>query len=135
MPRNRAPLAGLLLALLAVGSYPTLVTVVLGPRIPWLRDHPVPNFALLAVALWLAWRGVRAGGWPARLAGAGTVALAGFFAFLIYGYSAWLPAGDGAPRVGQPAPAFSLVDDHGRTVTLDSLRGSPAVLVFYRGFW
>jgi hypothetical protein len=133
--RNWAPLAGLLLALVAVGTYFTVVTTVVGPRFPWFRDHPLLNFALLAVALGLAWRGVRRGGWPARVAGLGTVALAGLFTFYVYGLSSWLPAADAAPRVGQPAPAFSRLDDQGRTVTLDSLRGAPTVLVFYRGFW
>jgi thiol:disulfide interchange protein len=133
--RNRAPLAGLLLAVVAVASYFTVVTPELGPRVPWLRDVPVLNFALLAVALWLAWRGVRRGRWPARLAGAGTVALTALFAFYVYGLSSWLPPAEGAPRVGQVAPAFTLTDDHGHALALDSLRGAPVVLVFYRGFW
>ena len=37
---------------------------------------------------------------------------------------------------GAPAPAFSLPDEQGRTVTLTSLTAQgPAVLVFYRGHW
>ena len=32
---------------------------------------------------------------------------------------------------GQPAPDFSLRDDHGKTVKLSSLRGKPVVLYFY----
>jgi hypothetical protein len=133
--RNWAPVAGLLLAVVAVFGYFTVVTVVLGPRLPWLRDQPLLNFALLAVALWLAWRGVRRGRWPARLAAAATVLLTAFFTFYVYGLSSWLPSADGAPRVGDPAPAFALADDHGQTLALESLRGAPVVLVFYRGFW
>ncbi|WP_236685790.1 peroxiredoxin [Demequina oxidasica] len=34
------------------------------------------------------------------------------------------------PLVGQPAPAFSLLDQHGRTVTLDGFRGTGVLLVF-----
>ena len=34
-------------------------------------------------------------------------------------------------EVGQQAPAFSLQDDHGQTVTLAGLRGKPVVLYFY----
>lgn len=35
----------------------------------------------------------------------------------------------------QPAPDFTLNDQDGRPFTLASLRGSPVVLVFYRGYW
>lgn len=34
------------------------------------------------------------------------------------------------PLLGQPAPAFSLLDQHGRTVTLDSFAGVAVLLVF-----
>jgi thioredoxin-dependent peroxiredoxin len=34
-------------------------------------------------------------------------------------------------EVGQPAPDFSLESDSGETITLDSLRGRPAVIYFY----
>ena len=38
--------------------------------------------------------------------------------------------------VGDPAPDFTLVDHHGRKVTLsDSKDKNPVVLVFYRGYW
>ena len=38
--------------------------------------------------------------------------------------------------VGQAAPDFSLVDHHGKKVTLSEWKGkSPVVLVFYRGYW
>src|SRR5262252_8982231 len=33
--------------------------------------------------------------------------------------------------VGQPAPDFSLSDQHGNRVTLSKLKGSPVVLYFY----
>jgi hypothetical protein len=39
-------------------------------------------------------------------------------------------------RVGQPAPTFTLPDEHGRPVSLDELRPrGPVVLSFYRGRW
>jgi mycoredoxin-dependent peroxiredoxin len=34
-------------------------------------------------------------------------------------------------ETGQPAPAFALRDQHGRTVTLSSLRGAEVVVMFY----
>ena len=35
------------------------------------------------------------------------------------------------PSVGQPAPDFTLRDQHGQDVTLSELRGTPVVLLFY----
>jgi hypothetical protein len=133
--RNWTAAAGLLLGLGAVLSYFTLVTTILGPRFPWLRNVPLLNFALLAAALWLSWRGVRAGRWPARVGAVTNLALAGLFAFYVFGLSSMLPDAPGAPRVGQAAPEFSLVSHRGETVTLGELKGAPVVLVFYRGFW
>jgi len=37
--------------------------------------------------------------------------------------------------VGKPAPDFTLKDQDGRDFTLSSLRGSPVLLIFYRGYW
>lgn len=34
------------------------------------------------------------------------------------------------PLLGDPAPAFSLLDQHGRTMTLESFRGVAALLIF-----
>lgn len=37
---------------------------------------------------------------------------------------------------GNTAPDFTLVDHHGRKVTLSDFKDkSPVVLVFYRGYW
>jgi len=35
----------------------------------------------------------------------------------------------------QVAPDFTLNDQDGKPFTLSSLRGSPVVVVFYRGYW
>jgi peroxiredoxin len=35
------------------------------------------------------------------------------------------------PKVGDPAPDFAMVDQDGRKVTRDSMRGSRVVLAFY----
>lgn len=38
--------------------------------------------------------------------------------------------------VGEIAPDFALEDQNGQKITLSSARGkTPAVLVFYRGYW
>jgi len=133
--RNWTAVAGLLLGLAAVGSYFTVVTRELGPRFPWLRDVPLLNLVLLAVALWLSWRGARAGRMPARLAALANLGLAGLFAFYLWGFSSWLPPALAAPRVGQAVPDFTLADQRGEPLALTGLRGAPVVLVFYRGFW
>jgi cytochrome oxidase Cu insertion factor (SCO1/SenC/PrrC family) len=39
-------------------------------------------------------------------------------------------------KVGEPAPDFTLQDQHGKTVSLSDYRGKKkVVLVFYRGHW
>jgi peroxiredoxin len=39
------------------------------------------------------------------------------------------------PKVGQPAPGFTLLDQGGNAVSLSAARGAKVVLVFYRGYW
>ena len=41
----------------------------------------------------------------------------------------------GTPRVGQPAPDFTLRDQNGKAIRLAAARGAKVVLVFYRGYW
>ena len=38
-------------------------------------------------------------------------------------------------HVGEPAPAFTLNDGEGHSVSLADFRGKNVVLVFYRGYW
>ena len=40
-----------------------------------------------------------------------------------------------ASAQGKPAPDFTVKDHDGRDFTLSSLRGSPVLLIFYRGYW
>lgn len=40
-----------------------------------------------------------------------------------------------ASAEGKRAPDFSLKDQDGRNFTLSSLRGTPVLLMFYRGYW
>jgi cytochrome oxidase Cu insertion factor (SCO1/SenC/PrrC family) len=39
------------------------------------------------------------------------------------------------PKIGQPAPGFTLRDQSGARVSLSAARGKKVVLVFYRGYW
>jgi len=54
--------------------------------------------------------------------------------------SAWATCQD-LPRpqipsaAGKPAPNFILRDEHGKTVSLASMRGKRVLLIFYRGYW
>ncbi len=57
---------------------------------------------------------------------------------LLGGLVAWkirLPKPQSSFTDLQPAPDFTLNDQDGKPFTLSSLRGSPVVLVFYRGYW
>src|SRR4051812_19423200 len=43
------------------------------------------------------------------------------------------PSGENHPMIepGQPAPDFTLADQHGAKITLSALKGTPVVLYFY----
>src|SRR5207247_9888038 len=63
-----------------------------------------------------------------------------FFAYEIFYVLRQVPASNGAPRVGQLAPDFLLLDQNGNPVGLgDLLRGqsgpTAVALIFYRRFW
>ena len=52
--------------------------------------------------------------------------------------SAWaqrLPKPQIASAEGKLAPDFTLKDQSGKSLRLSSLRGKPALLIFYRGYW
>lgn len=38
-------------------------------------------------------------------------------------------------QIGEMAPDFTLEDQHNQKVQLSGARGTPTVLVFYRGYW
>jgi cytochrome oxidase Cu insertion factor (SCO1/SenC/PrrC family) len=63
------------------------------------------------------------------------VGFAGLFAFFLFSTLERIPEDVNAPAVGSPAPDFALPDQQGRETRLSDLRGSPVVLVFYRGHW
>jgi hypothetical protein len=65
------------------------------------------------------------------------VLVVAIFSYAIFYVVRQVPASSGAPRVGQKAPGFILLNQNGKSVDLgDLLSGSRAVaLIFYRGFW
>lgn len=141
--------AGAVLSFIALAGHPFVF-------VDWPLNHNFPWISLLlfAAAAVLLFVGVRRGfaatrTHPTRSRIAASIgatltvlALAAFvFAFFIAGR--WLPASQGAPKVGQKAPEFTLTDTSGKQVSLAELRTTPingkapigVLLVFYRGYW
>jgi hypothetical protein len=118
-------------------------------RFPITRDFPWANFLLFGMGLALLLVGLfRAFGRPQVYRGkifgsifaAMAVLFVAFFSYVIFYVLHQVPASAGAPRVGQRAPDFLLLDQNGKPVGLgDLLRGpsgpKPVALIFYRGFW
>jgi hypothetical protein len=115
-------------------------------RFPTTRDFPWANLVLFGIGAALLIVGLfRAFGRPqvyrGKIFGSIFTAIAllvvAFFSYEIFYVLRQVPASTGAPRVGQKAPDFILLDQNGKSVGLgDLLSGSKAVaLIFYRGFW
>lgn len=134
------PLVTLVIAL-GSGVAPYAALNYTGVMPLWLRDHPWPmelvaiaaTVATVALAM-LAFRQRRARVAAAASAVLGALATAVFLLFL-HRLTYDLPPPPTELAVGTTAPDFTLPDEGGRPVTLSSLRGHPALLVFYRGFW
>jgi hypothetical protein len=154
--------AGLLLSVASFLSYPFFFV-----NFPITRDSPWANALLFAIAVMLLTVGVRRAfasntSHPTRarivgsLVAAFSLVVIAFFVFTFLVMARWLPASHGAPRLGQKAPDFTLVDIHERPVSLTELltTAGPAedsgnasvpasgqtpnrgvLLVFYRGYW
>ena len=115
-------------------------------RFPTTRDFPWTNLLLFGIGGALLIVGLfRAFGRPQVYRGkifglifaAIAVLVVAFFSYEIFYVLRQVPASAGAPRVGQKAPDFILLDQNEKPVGLDDLlSGSRAVaLIFYRGFW
>jgi hypothetical protein len=118
-------------------------------RFPTTRDFPWANLLLFGIGIALLIVGLfRAFGRPQIYHGkifgsifaAIAVLVVAFFSYVIFYVLHQVPASAGAPRVGQRAPDFLLLDQNGKPVGLgDLLRGpsgpKPVALIFYRGFW
>lgn len=142
--------AGFLLSIIAFISYTAFFV-----NFPITRDVPWANLILFMIAVALLFVGVRRAFEPARsrvakvgsviLAGLGVLVL-GVFVFATFVFARWLPASEGAPRVGNKAPDFTLTDASGKSTSLTELLNTPVnvsntakprgvLLIFYRGYW
>ena len=65
------------------------------------------------------------------------VLVVALFSYGIFYVLRQVPVSTGAPRVGQKAPDFLLLDQNAKPVGLGDLLSNSkgAVLIFYRGFW
>jgi hypothetical protein len=115
-------------------------------RFPITRDFPWANFLLFGIGAVLLIVGLfRAFGRSQMYRGkifglifaAIAVFLLAFFSYVIFYVLHQVPASAGAPRVGQKAPDFLLLDQNGKPVGLGDLLSNSkgALLIFYRGFW
>ena len=115
-------------------------------RFPITRDFPWANLllfgigiALLVVGLFRGfgrpqiYRGKIVGSILATIA----VLVVALFSYEMFYALRQVPASTGAPRIGQKAPDFFLLDQNGTPVGLGDLlsNSNGVVVIFYRGFW
>ena len=115
-------------------------------QFPLTRDFPWANLLLFAVGGILLVLGLfRAFGKPRVYRGKilGPIlailglCMFGFFSYVFFYVLREVPPSTGAPRVGQKAPEFALLNQDGKEVSLRDLtsRSKAVALIFYRGFW
>jgi hypothetical protein len=146
--RNWLVWGGFLVSVFAFLSYPAFFV-----RYPITRDFPWVNLLLLTLAVVLVVIGLKRSFAPghsraakigASIPAALTLAVVTLFVFTVFVLARQLPASNGAPKVGQRAPDFTLTDQFGRSVSFSELLSGAAhggsapkgvLLVFYRGYW
>ena len=115
-------------------------------RFPITRDFPWANFLLLGIGIALLLAGLfRAFGRPQLYRGKIFGSIFTTIAVLVVALFSYeflyalrqVPASASAPRVGQRAPDFLLLDQNRKPVGLGDLLSNSkgVVLIFYRGFW
>ncbi|HYM61096.1 MAG TPA: hypothetical protein VEZ11_09410 [Thermoanaerobaculia bacterium] len=138
--------AGFVLTPIAFFSY-----IFFFSRFVVTRDVPWTAFLLFAAAAILLIGGLRRAfaresAYRGRIAGPIlAIVSAGIMVLAVFGIyvGSRLPASPGAPRVGQNAPPFVMLDTNKRAVSLSDLLTAPVaghapkgvLLVFYRGYW
>jgi len=125
---------GFALSLIAFFSYFAFFA-----RLEITRDIPWASVLLFLLAMALLVAGFRR---AQRKILPGIVAGLGAAVFVVFGIAisvgSKVPASPNAPKVGQKAPEFTLLDAQRRPVALSGLLASAprgVVLVFYRGHW
>jgi hypothetical protein len=138
---------GFIVSVFALVSYPFVFV-----QWPITRDFPWANLLLFGFAAVLLFVGARRAFAPDRrrrskIAAAFLTTVSalvlGLFVFSFFVVGRWVPAAQGAPRVGQKAPDFVLADTNNKPVSLAELFSSPingkpakgVLLIFYRGYW
>ncbi len=123
-------------------------------RFPLTRDVPWVSFLLFLAGLSLLAVGLkraftRADQYRGKIFGpilaTLSLLLIGFFCFAVLVSTRQLPSSSSAPRLGQKAPDFSMLDTSNHPVSLAALLAAPlpgsgkpakgVLLVFYRGYW
>jgi hypothetical protein len=114
-------------------------------QFPITRDFPWANLLLFAIGAALLVVGLfRAFGRPQLYRGKifGSIFTAisflffAFFAYEIFYVLKQVALSAQAPRVGEKAPEFTLLDQNGKSVSLgDLISPNGAILLFYRGHW
>jgi peroxiredoxin len=134
---QRASFGSLLFAAgaLALGLPAYAFLLRFGHSPPSLLDRPWPlEIAVASLSLGTAYTALRAArGWPRRIAVTGLLAAAGSLAGLVAFAARDLPPPSPEVAVGRALPSSPLTDELGRPFSLASLRGHPAIFVFYRG--
>ena len=130
---------GFVFVLAGLFSYPFFA------QFPVTRDFPWANLLLFAIGGILLVPGlVRAFGKPQLYRGKIFGPIFALLSLLIFSFFAYelfyvlrqVPASMSAPRVGEKAPEFALLDQNGTQVALaDLISPKGAVLIFYRGHW